>query len=437
MAESLGDKIKFLRKDLKMTQTDLAGSEMTKSMLSQIENNIAMPSMKNLQYLASRLSKPVSYFLDSEEEQDILPLEEVQEDMKQAEALKAEGKYREASELLELIGRKYNFVQDSKLYADYLSIFGDSLIELNEVEAGKAKIDEAIRIYESKYMYIDAAKAYLLLCGIPWNKFKYEECLAILEQGIAIYNKSISRDHAFEIELLYNRAIFTASLDRIDESIKATEEALAMSEQTKIYYRTDDLHKNMAVINYFRGQFEGIEKHLEKARQFAEFTDNTTVMSSLEIIRAKIMNDAEKPEAAIGHLNKALTLTNRFAPPLIYTEFAKSYYLLADYKTALEFIKKVRFPEYTPSKYDYTYVWNSRTIEGLSLLKLGRKQEALIAVREGIDKLEAVGASRFLAEAYKALSEIYSENKEYENAFSALKKANEIDGIVTSNGLYY
>ncbi len=64
MAQSLGEKIKALRKELNMTQTDLAGSEMTKSMLSQIENNLATPSMKNLQYLASKLGKSMAYFLD-------------------------------------------------------------------------------------------------------------------------------------------------------------------------------------------------------------------------------------------------------------------------------------------------------------------------------------------------------------------------------------
>ena len=62
MTQKLGDKIKLLRKELNMTQSELAGNEMTKSMLSQIENNSAMPSMKNLQYLAARLGKPVSYF---------------------------------------------------------------------------------------------------------------------------------------------------------------------------------------------------------------------------------------------------------------------------------------------------------------------------------------------------------------------------------------
>lgn len=52
MDSSLGNKIKALRKELKMTQSQLAEPEMTKSMVSQIENGQAMPSMKNLQFIA-------------------------------------------------------------------------------------------------------------------------------------------------------------------------------------------------------------------------------------------------------------------------------------------------------------------------------------------------------------------------------------------------
>lgn len=46
----------------KLTQTDLAGSELTKSMLSQIENGKATPSMKTLQYIADKLECETSFY---------------------------------------------------------------------------------------------------------------------------------------------------------------------------------------------------------------------------------------------------------------------------------------------------------------------------------------------------------------------------------------
>ncbi len=60
----LGEKLRSARLDAGMTQRQLAGDEITRNMLSQIENGSAQPSMKTLQYLAGKLGKTVGYFLE-------------------------------------------------------------------------------------------------------------------------------------------------------------------------------------------------------------------------------------------------------------------------------------------------------------------------------------------------------------------------------------
>ncbi len=62
----LGEKLRKARLEAGLSQRALCGSGITRNMLSQIENGAARPSMKTLQYLASRLEKPVSFFLDEE-----------------------------------------------------------------------------------------------------------------------------------------------------------------------------------------------------------------------------------------------------------------------------------------------------------------------------------------------------------------------------------
>lgn len=64
---SLGERIRIERQRLGMTQAELAGDEMTKSFISQVEANLTRPSLRNLQLLARRLNRPVSYFLDEPE----------------------------------------------------------------------------------------------------------------------------------------------------------------------------------------------------------------------------------------------------------------------------------------------------------------------------------------------------------------------------------
>lgn len=62
----LGKRLKEARLALGLSQRQLCGDEITRNMLSQIENGSARPSMDTLRYLAVRLGKSVSYFLDEE-----------------------------------------------------------------------------------------------------------------------------------------------------------------------------------------------------------------------------------------------------------------------------------------------------------------------------------------------------------------------------------
>ena len=60
----LGEKLRQARLEAGLSQRQLCGEEITRNMLSLIENGSAKPSMKTLQYLAVRLGKNVSYFLE-------------------------------------------------------------------------------------------------------------------------------------------------------------------------------------------------------------------------------------------------------------------------------------------------------------------------------------------------------------------------------------
>ncbi len=60
----LGQRLRQARQEAGLSQRQLCGDVITRNMLSQIENGSARPSMDTLIYLANRLDKPVSYFLE-------------------------------------------------------------------------------------------------------------------------------------------------------------------------------------------------------------------------------------------------------------------------------------------------------------------------------------------------------------------------------------
>ena len=62
----LGEKLRLARLEAGLSQRALCGDGITRNMLSRIEHGAARPSMKTLGYLAARLGKPVSYFLEED-----------------------------------------------------------------------------------------------------------------------------------------------------------------------------------------------------------------------------------------------------------------------------------------------------------------------------------------------------------------------------------
>jgi len=61
---TLGEKIRVARLEQKLTQEQLAGTDLTKSYISEIERGHRSPRLITLKALARRLNKPLSHFLD-------------------------------------------------------------------------------------------------------------------------------------------------------------------------------------------------------------------------------------------------------------------------------------------------------------------------------------------------------------------------------------
>ena len=61
---TLGEKLRQARLERGMSQTQVAGNQITRNMLSQLENDLASPSVKTLEYLAEVLDVSIGWLLD-------------------------------------------------------------------------------------------------------------------------------------------------------------------------------------------------------------------------------------------------------------------------------------------------------------------------------------------------------------------------------------
>ena len=63
---TLGERVRSARKDAGLSQAQLAGDELTKGFISQIESGLVRPSIRSLQHIASTLGRPLDYFIADE-----------------------------------------------------------------------------------------------------------------------------------------------------------------------------------------------------------------------------------------------------------------------------------------------------------------------------------------------------------------------------------
>src|SRR5512132_1236021 len=59
----LGARVREARRERGMSQAQLAGEELTKGFISQVESGLVRPSVRSLQIIATRLAKSLDYFL--------------------------------------------------------------------------------------------------------------------------------------------------------------------------------------------------------------------------------------------------------------------------------------------------------------------------------------------------------------------------------------
>jgi len=64
--QTLGERVRSARRETGLSQAQLAGDELTKGFISQIESGLVRPSIRSLQHIAQKLGKPLDYFIGDE-----------------------------------------------------------------------------------------------------------------------------------------------------------------------------------------------------------------------------------------------------------------------------------------------------------------------------------------------------------------------------------
>lgn len=332
----IGERIKHLRKQLGLTQTDLAGEHMTKSMLSQIENGKALPSMRTLSYLAEKLGQEPGYFLEEKDEQGISELvREMETDYRKKD-------YAEVVRKTEpLLAAKLPMSID---VARIMEFYTEACFHTVH-SGGEEAIKKAVEIYERFGLYVESAKAKYANYAHLFSQAKYGSSLDLIREVRREYEqKKIGKDTLFELELYYAEAVSLSALGMNLESREVMLAALALSKEQEVYYLTEHFLRMLGGNYYESGDKEKSTEYRNKARRYAEVTGNTETLAYIEMSEARVLNREGRYEEALTHIENVARIQQKKSG-VYWMELGIYYYNTGRAEEAEDAFGRVVMPE--------------------------------------------------------------------------------------------
>lgn len=269
---TLGKKVKQARLEKKLTQKELAGDFITRNMLSQIENDLATPSIRTMEYLAKKLDKSVGYFIGEMKKEDelgqivtkLLNLYEIGEYTKVIELIQELIEFNPAIFSKEIIINIYincymkaGFIYKTKNefknakkcfekileFEKDLAITGD--IMLYKAYSQLAEVNSYINEVEESRKY--NAKAKNMINKMIASRDIQSIYLKLMEGE---YEEVINMAKEVEPEKLdmYNRARFNMTLGSAYYNVHEYEDAIVYLEKALNYFKHQTLNRLTAII---------------------------------------------------------------------------------------------------------------------------------------------------------------------------------------------
>ncbi|MHB8066158.1 MAG: hypothetical protein ACYDG2_26655, partial [Ruminiclostridium sp.] len=149
----------------------------------------------------------------------------------------------------------------------------------------------------------------------------------------------------FEIELYYKKIIVFFALGDLKQTADVIQAALALSEKTSVYYKTDDIYRLNAVFRFLMNSKEAYKQNIEKALQFADFTNDNDCLARIYAMKGIAALEGNNAEEALAYAEKN---KHYFGREIYIYHFikARAFFILENYELAYKSIKKVDYPAY-------------------------------------------------------------------------------------------
>lgn len=384
--ETLGSRIRTLRKQKKLTLEALADHHITKGMLSLIENDKANPSMETLYYIADRLQVDISSLLAEVSIIELRELLKKVEDIYNANTHFEDGPFLEMVHLIRpYIEKLPTCYESGRLLFYYVRV--QSRLKLDDWEQN---LERGLAMFKEMNMMNEWVKMKILHFWTYFTNHHYEQALQVgLTTETEIKNKNYRVDTITILDLLYDIAVTYLGINDLENGRDYLQKGLELSKKNRLFYKIDDIYRVACYQAIMDGDDTARTYYFNKLEQYAIFAEDKLSYSYLFLIQIHYYNsfahDYEKASELLEryHRIKVEDFTNTF---FYIVEKGKNLYYLSHIDEALQELEKIKeIPHYLQHPYDLSMLAESYSYRALCYDKIGKLSRALEEAKKGVE----------------------------------------------------
>ncbi|QFG00523.1 XRE family transcriptional regulator [Psychrobacillus glaciei] len=401
---TIGERIRKLRKQQKVTLEALAGTGLTKGMLSLIENNKANPSIESLNYIADRLHVDVTELLEE------ISGNELREVLEKAELLfntKYDELTTEYEQLIDLVKPYVPKLTQGYEAARLLEMYSRCLSFTKQM-GSETLLNRAATIYEQMNLTAKRGDIGTFLAGIKFNNHEYQEALNILlAERAELEVNPLWIDPLSRLDYDYLESVLYFAVGKYEDAIRVMENAIEYSNKNKTFYRIDNLYRLAAAHAMMTEDEKKKDYYLQKLHSYSEFAEDKDAKVFIYFAEIHYLSSYKKMYQEANHLyNTVFTkdMVNKLFTPFFLLEKGKILYGLNQFTAAIEKLKVVVIPEILHHPIDLSIFYEKDAYIALCYLALNQKEKALDYAKIALDNINEMPDTpykKFIEETYE------------------------------------
>lgn len=422
---TLGQKIRAARKQLNMTQQDLAGDEFTKSFISQLEKDVAKPSLKSLQVIARRLNKPVSYFLEEAPSNTVPHLsDKVFHLLTLGQRLEANKLPQDALEYYQQALQE--LPPDSHLLrAKVLYLIARAAARAQNLALAIENYKEAASEFAAVHDLHSQARAQILAGQLLLKSGDLKEAEELLGEGYRNLDGCEPDVYFWQIQAQSSLGDIYKQLNQPERALSCYFDSLEISIIHGITVNYGKINREIGLLHLEKKEFAEAERYLQQARHYYFATGNEQNAARCTIHLAKVYLSQGRIDIARTLAQEGLDRLQAWAYPreayTAYTILGETAEETKDYSDAIAYFQSAREYAKNPQELAALEMGIARILRYQGLVE--RSIEHLLGLEQWI---QTAAAPALQAAFYSELAESYSTLAETGKAQEYMKKSLDI-----------